>query len=221
VKPKRPAEGRPWIWRTEFFAAFPTVDLALLEAGYHVSYVDLQDLYGAPLALEYMDRFYAHATEQVGLLQKCVLEGFSRGALFALNWARRNTQSVACIYLDAPVCDFKSWPGGKGKGAGSLVDWQKLKAVYGLSETQALSYPHNPVDSLGKLASAHVPIIAVYGDADVDLPPEENILLLESRYKSLGGEVAVIAKPGVGHHPHSLDDPAPIVSFILAKTPRA
>jgi hypothetical protein len=42
---------------------------------------------------------------------------------------------------------------------------------------------------------------AVYGDADVDLPAEENILLLQDRFKALGGNVTVNAKPGVGHHP--------------------
>ena len=66
--------------------------------------------------------------------------------------------------------------------------------------------------------TAEIPIIAVYGDADVDLPPEENILLLESRYRALGGEITVIAKPGVGHHPHSLADPAPLLDFILSRT---
>jgi hypothetical protein len=28
----------------------------------------------------------------------------------------------------------------------------------------------------------------------------------------------VIRKPGIGHHPHSLVDPAPIVKFILNAT---
>jgi lysophospholipase L1-like esterase len=31
----------------------------------------------------------------------------------------------------------------------------------------------------------------------------------------LGGSICVISKPGVGHHPHSLKDPAVIVEFIL------
>ena len=38
------------------------------------------------------------------------------------------------------------------------------------------------------------------------------------RYKALGGSIQVIHKPGVGHHPHSLADPAPIVEFILSHT---
>jgi acyl-coA thioesterase I-like protein len=28
------------------------------------------------------------------------------------------------------------------------------------------------------------------------------------------GEVEMIHKPGVGHHPHSLENPAPIVAFL-------
>ena len=35
-----------------------------------------------------------------------------------------------------------------------------------------------------------------------------------------GGNIQVIHKPGVGHHPHSLTDPGPIVRFILRATGR-
>ena len=44
--------------------------------------------------------------------------------------------------------------------------------------------------------------------------PEENALIVEPRYRALGGEVEMIHKPGVGHHPHSLENPAPIVAFL-------
>jgi alpha-mannosidase len=217
VRPDSPLHFNPWIWRTEFFGAFPALDLALLKAGFHVAYIDVQDMYGAPIAMRHMDRFCAHLTDNYALATRCVLEGFSRGALFALNWAVRNPHSVACVYLDAPVCDFKSWPGGKGKAQGSVEDWQRLKQVYGFAEADALAYASNPVDSLIPLASAKIPIIAVYGEADVDLLPDENVLLLESRYRALGGEITVIAKPGVGHHPHSLADPAPLLDFIFSR----
>jgi pimeloyl-ACP methyl ester carboxylesterase len=74
-----------------------------------------------------------------------------------------------------------------------------------------------PIDNLRPLARAAVPIIAVYGEADVDLPPAENILLVQKRYAELGGEITVLAKKGVGHHPHSLLDPTPILEFILPR----
>jgi hypothetical protein len=47
---------------------------------------------------------------------------------------------------------------------------------------------------------------------------EENTDLFEQRVKELGGKITVIHKPGIGHHPHSLKNPTPIVSFILEAT---
>ena len=52
------------------------------------------------------------------------------------------------------------------------------------------------------------------GDADLVVPVAENTAVLEQRYKALGGSIEVIHKPGVGHV-HGLDDPTPIVDFIL------
>ncbi|MFZ4387821.1 MAG: alpha/beta fold hydrolase, partial [Chthoniobacterales bacterium] len=215
VSPKKALPGNPWIWRTEFFDAFPSVDIALLGEGYHVAYIDVTNLYGAPKALDAMDGFFAYLVQTQGLSQKIVLEGFSRGGLFALNWAARNPDKVAALYLDAPVCDFKSWPGGKGKAKCSPGDWESCLNLYGLSEEESLSYPLNPVDNLKKIAEAKIPIIAVAGDEDDVVPMEENINLVEKRYRELGGKIEVIVKPGVGHHPHSLTDPTPVVAFLL------
>jgi len=46
-------------------------------------------------------------------------------------------------------------------------------------------------------------------------PVSENTAIIEQRYKTLGGQIQVIHKTDVGHHPHSLKDPKPIVDFIL------
>jgi predicted esterase len=215
VQPKIPKAGNPWIWRMEFFGAFPMADLALLDKGYYVAYMDVQNMYGAPVALDHLDKFYDAVETEYRLNPKVVLEGFSRGGLFALNWAERNPDKVASIYLDAPVCDFKSWPGGKGHGEASPNDWSKLKQAYGLNDGQALAYP-TPLDNLTPLADAKIPILSVCGEADTSVPVAENTAILEQRYKAMGGEIEVILKPGIGHHPHSLTDPTPIVNFILA-----
>jgi len=219
VVPKEAAPGKPWIWRTEFFGHEPQGDIALLGKGFHVAYMDVQNLYGAPVALDLMDKYYEHLTGTRGLAKKAALEGFSRGGLFALNWAARRPERVACIYNDAPVCDFKSWPGGKGKGKGSKGDWANVLKVYGLTEEQALEYKLNPVDNLAPLAKAKIPLLHVCGDADDVVPLDENTRVVETRYKELGGDIRVIVKPGVGHHPHSLKDPAPIVDFVLKHAP--
>ncbi len=214
--PKQMAEGRPWIWRAEFFDHRPETDLALLRLGWHLVYMNVGNTFGCPSAMAHFDVMYREMTGKYGLAPKTVLEGLSRGGLYCYNWTARNTDKVACIYGDAPVCDFKSWPAGKGASPGSAGDWQKLIRDYGFaSEEEALAYPLNPVDNLAPLAKAKIPVIHVYGDADETVPPEENTLVVKERYEKMGGHITLIAKPGVGHHPHGLDDPTPIVEFIL------
>jgi len=217
VEPNAAAPGRPWIWRTEFFGHEPQGDSTLAAKGFHVVYMDVQNMYGAPVAMSLMDSFYHYLTAIWKLNSKTVLEGFSRGGLYAFNWAARHPQLVYCLYVDAPVCDFKSWPGGKGKGQYSPDDWALLFKAYGfINERQALAYKDNPVDNLKPLASAHLPILCVCGDADTIVPMKENILIVQDRYLRLGGPIRLIVKPGNGHHPHSLKDPTPIVDFIMA-----
>lgn len=70
------------------------------------------------------------------------------------------------------------------------------------------------MDNLAPLAEAGVPLLHVYGTADKVVPWEENTGLVAERYRKLGGEITLIAKPGVGHHPHGLDDSTPIIEFI-------
>jgi len=215
VVPRTTAEGKPWIWRARFFGHQPQADLALLAKGFHLVYIDVGGLFGSPKAVAHWNAFYRYLTEQHGFAKKAALEGMSRGGLIIFNWAAANPDKVACIYADAPVCDFKSWPGGKGKGRGSPGDWLACLRVYGLTEDEALAYRHNPIDNLRPLATAGVPLLHVCGDADTVVPIEENTRIVEQRYKQLGGQITVIAKKGVGHHPHSLEDPTPIVQFVL------
>ncbi|MFO1531162.1 MAG: GDSL-type esterase/lipase family protein [Kiritimatiellia bacterium] len=217
VEPKQPLPGNPWTWCMEFPDAFTerTGVPELLEKGFHHVHIVVGNTHGSPGALKHFDAFYK-ALQQHGLARKGALIGLSRGGLYAYNWAALNPDKVACIYGDAPVCDFKSWPGGKGKGKGSAGDWSALIKNYGFKdEAEALAYKGNPVDSLAPLAKAGIPLIHVVGDADDVVPVAENTALIEERYKALGGSITVIHKPGVGHHPHGADDTAPLVAFIL------
>ena len=114
VVPKIAAAGRPWIWRTEFFDHEPQVDLALLAKGWHIAYMQASDLYGAPKAIGLLKSFHDYLESRCGLASRAVLEGFSRGGLYAFNYAAACPRRVAALYLDAPVLDIRSWPGGKG-----------------------------------------------------------------------------------------------------------
>ena len=215
VAPKKPAAGKPWVWHGEFFGHKPAPDIALLKRGFHVVYMSVPDMLGGPPAVKHWNAFYKELTEKYGLCKRPALVGLSRGGLYCYSWAAANPDKVACIYGDAPVCDFKSWPGGKGKGKGSERDWKLVLKVYGFAnDDEALAYDKNPIDNLAPLAEAKVPLLHVYGDADDVVPWDENTGILAERYKKLGGDITLIAKPGVGHHPHGLDDPTPIVEFI-------
>lgn len=215
VAPEKPAEGRPWLWRGEFFGAFATVDEALLNQGWHVVYMNCSDTFGSPDTMRRWAELYGLLTQKFELSHRPVLLGMSRGGLYVYNWAAAHPNEVGLIYGDAPVCDVKSWPGGKGKGQGSPHDWELFKQIYGLSERQALEWKLNPIDILAPIARARIPIIHVIGDADEAVPWDENTGVLKQRYEALGGHVELIVKHGVGHHPHSLTDPTPIVDYIL------
>lgn len=219
--PKAAAPGKPWMWRAEFFDHRPETDLALLDKGFHLVYINVGNTFGCPEAMGHWDVLYKTLTEQYGFSRKPALEGLSRGGLYVYNWATAHPNQVACIYGDNPVCDFKSWPGGKGKGPGSPDDWKKLITDYHFaSEAEALAYTRNPIDSLQALATVKLPLIHVCGDADEVVPFEENTALLKERYEKLGGNMTLIIKKGFKHHPHGLDDPAPVVNFILEHTGR-
>ncbi len=180
--------------------------------------MDVAGLFGAPRAVAHWDRLYEFVTKKHGLAARVVLEGMSRGGLIIYQWARKNPRKVACIYADAPVCDFRSWPGGRGKGAGHAASWKACLAAYGLSEEEGAQYEDQPINRLRELARHGVALLHVCGDADQVVPHDENTTLLARHYRRIGGSIQVILKEGVGHHPHSLKDPTPIVNFVLRHT---
>ena len=205
VVPKKVADGKPWVWRARFFGHEPQFDIAMLNRGYHVVYCNVGNLYGNAEAVKRWDEYYNYLRFEHLFADRAVLEGMSRGGLIIYNWAAANPDKGAAIYGDAPVMDFKSWPGINAK----------ILKVYGFkSQQEAKAYAHNPVDNLVALAKAKIPIIHVVGDSDTVVPVAENTAIAEARYKKMGGVFKVIHKKGVGHHPHSLKDPKPIVDFV-------
>ena len=186
VFPENAEKQRHWIWRARFWGHEPQTEIALLEKGFHVVYIDAAEYCGNQEAVMLWNHFYDYLVNVYDLNSRAVLEGFSRGGLYVYNWGSENPGKVACIYADAPVCDIRSWPGGKGKAR--------------------------------KLAEAKIPVLHVCGATDEIVPVDENTYALEKTYKEAGGNIKIILKEGIGHHPHSLKDPDPIVRFILSNT---
>lgn len=220
VVPDRPAAGRPWLWRAEFLGAFDGADRAMLERGWHLVYVSVQDRYGDDLAMDVWERAYQLVLTEHGLHPAPALEGLSRGALYAMSWAARHPDRVLALSLDNPACDLRTWPREAYR-----AEWHQLLRIFGVedpdsAEGAATLLAHSPLARYAAPAAAGVPLLLVYGDADEDVPSVTNAEVLGPLYRAAGGEVTMIVKPGYGHHPHGLDDQPgglePVVRFLEA-----
>ncbi len=217
--PATPAPERPWVWRMEFLYAFNQADMALLAEGYHIAYLACQDAYGAPEAIALYKQFHDYLVQEEGFSPRAALFGFSRGGLYACNYALAHPGDVSCLYLDAPVLDLRSWPAGLGLGCGSPDEWEdcKRRVIHAETVEQILAYRGAPIDHLPELMATGLPVLLVAGDADRTVPWRENGARMEDAYRAAGAPLTVILKPGCDHHPHSLPDPAPIVAFVRAQ----
>lgn len=219
VKPPKPLEGNPWVWKAYFPDWHTTVDSILLSRGFHLAYINTNDMFGSPEAMKIWDRYYEFLVKQKGFAPKAALEGISRGGLYVYGWAKRNPLNVSCIYAEAPVCDFKSWPGGKLSSAGADSEWKLLLKKYGFSEEQALKYDDNPKENLQGLAACKVPILHSIGLNDKIVPPEENSYLLMNNYVRQGGIATIYpmthGKQELEGHHFPIETPEKIADFIF------
>lgn len=220
VHPSQPQTGNPWVWRAHFPDWHTDMDSILLTRGLHIVYVNTNDMYGSPEAMQVWDAFYEYLVTTKNFSRKVALEGVSRGGLYIYNWAKRNPLKVACIYAEAPVLDFKSWPGGKGAGPGSPEDWKGVLKSYGFTEEQAMMYSDNPIDHLEGLAACKVPILHAIGLNDKIVPPSENTFVLVKNYTALGGIATIYPMTRgeqnlEGHH-FTIEHPEKLADFMEA-----
>ncbi len=207
IVPEKP-NGK-WIWKTEFLYAFDQAERALNERGYTRVYYGISDKYGSFQAVRLMRNFHKHLLQKFPFLQeKCALFGFSRGGLYAFNYALFYPEFVSKMYLDAPVLNVKSWP-----PAGS-VEQAQLFAEYHESEDTFRTFHNSPIDNLAEFAAHRIPLLLVAGCKDLVVPLAENGQILLDFYREHSYEVTSILKAECDHHPHSLDDVTPIIEFI-------
>ena len=166
VKPKWSDNGHPWIWRTRFWAHEPQTDIALLERGFHLVYVDMVELFGNDECVKIGDNFYK-MLNKAGLGNKAVMEGMSRGGVYSLNWAARNPKQVSAVYIDNPVLDMKSWPCGLGKKSPSKPEFEAFKKDYNItSDEQLRAFKNSPIDKIKQIVKGKYPILILCADAD-------------------------------------------------------
>jgi len=207
--------------KTEYWdSAIEAAEIELLNRGFVLCYIENDNRFGMNEDLDRKARFIRYVQRQYGLSSKCVPIGMSCGGLIAIKFAARYPELIHCLYLDAPVMNYMSWPCGFGIGH---ADWSELQEeVLGALKldnlSQLLTYRDMPMDHLHELVENRIPVILVSGDSDQLVPYVENGILLERAYKDAGITLEVYIKPGGDHHPHGLPDGTPIIEFIISNT---
>lgn len=208
VLPEKP-NGK-WIWKTEFFYAFDQAERALLSEGYTRVYYGVSDMYGSYRAVRLMHAFHKDVVKRFGLESKAVLFGFSRGGLYAFNYALFYPECVSKLYLDAPVLDLKTWPTAQF----APREYEEMLREYCLDEETLKTFKGNPIDNLAEFFAHGLPLLVVAGGADEVVSFEENSKKLIDYAVAHGENVKYTIKPTCGHHPHSLEDVSSIVDFV-------
>jgi pimeloyl-ACP methyl ester carboxylesterase len=209
IFPIKPNVNKSWLLKTEYFDAFPAVEIEMLKRGWHVAYVENNNRWCVGDAdIDRKAAFAKYIIGEFGLFEKCVPVGMSCGGLIAVKFAAKYPHLISALYLDAPVMNYLSCPGG------NFELMKEFTGFTGMTASDLLSYSEHPIDKMHILLENQLPIILVYGDADDRVPYCENGALLEKYYKENGGVIVTVGKAGCGHHPHSLPDNTPIIEFI-------
>lgn len=220
VFPKEGTTNGRLMLKTVYWNAFPNAaEIPLLEKGFHLCFVKYEARWGRDEDLDRYAGFVRFVARKYALDERVVPIGMSCGGLMAIKFAAKYPELVSCLYLDAPVLNYLSCPchfgTAKALDGGKAVP-ELLKALNMDSISRLLGYREMPLDKVPQLVANRIPVVMVAGDSDSVVPFHENGALLQAAYEKAGLECPVYIKPGCDHHPHGLDDPTPVIDFILA-----
>lgn len=212
------ANGRLAI-KTEYWNAFPeAIELALVEAGFHLCYIKNVNRWGLQEDVERKGRFIRYVAETYGLNEKTVPVGMSCGGMFAIKLACAFPELVGCLYLDAPLIQHLSIK-GLGNADEELLEDEIVQEIMGALDMKSLqefrAYDKMPIHMMDKLIAARIPAVLVLGAADTILPYLENGMVLKAEYEKAGIPIRTYIKPNCDHHPHGMEDSAPVLKDIL------
>lgn len=213
VFPKDENRTNNWLLKTEYWDAFPNFEIKMVKKGWHLAYIKNKTRWCLDEDLDLKRRFADYLIEEYKLCSKCVPVGMSCGGMIAVKFAAKYPKYISALYIDAPVLNLLSCPGDLGLAQGGMLE--EFTNATGMSMSELICYREHPIDKLPILVDNNIPVILVYGKDDTIVPYSENGALLEKYYIENNGILETIGKDGCGHHPHGLEDPTPIVDFVL------
>lgn len=212
VVPDQPTSDKRWMFKTEYFGAFPNFEIEMLGKGYYLTHVKNTTRWCLPEDTQRQVRFAKFLQEEFGLYQKCMTVGMSCGGMQAIYLAAAAPELVALAYVDAPVMNLLSCPGCVG--ASTIDAFEEFTKARGMTKADLINYRHHPIDCVPKLIENRIPVFLICGDSDQIVPYEENGAHLYRMYTQAGGTIQQILKPGCDHHPHGIQDTAPLMAFV-------
>ena len=204
------------VLKTEYWGAFPDIELRLAAKGYHLAYLENRTRFATKDDCDAKARFVRFLAEKYALDGKCVPVGMSCGGAHAVRFAGFYPELTSCVYIDAPVLNYCSFPGRIG-GIYNEKVWENefVKAYPGIKRYQLISFGEHPMNMADVLARERIPVIMVYGLEDSTVIYEENGKLFEEAFEGTG-LLKTVAVPHRGHHPHGMiGDNSEIVAFII------
>ncbi len=212
ISPNCEKNGK-WVLKTEYFDAFPDVQLKLLERGYHLAHIPSITRWHLPEDTEARAALAEYMHKELGLEKKCAVIGMSCGGMQGIYLASKYPELVSCLYLDAPVVNLLSCPFALGKAECYKLAEEFIKHT-GKTLSDMLAFRSHPLDKIPELIKNKIPLFLVCGDSDKTVPFEENGRFLKEAYESSDCDFEFVLKENCGHHPHSLEDNSEIVKFI-------
>lgn len=201
-----------WMLKTEYFGAFPALEIDMLKKGYHLVYLKNRSRWGTDDDQELKRDLADFLSSEFGLRKKCVCIGMSCGGLHAVCFASRYPAYVSLLYLDAPVLSFCGWSDECDHKEVWLTEQQQAYGFRTMAESRI--YNDQPIHRLKTLTDNRLPVALVYGAADKTVSPTENAEVLLDYYKSQGAPIRAWRKEGCDHHPHGPVDNAEVIDFI-------
>ena len=220
VFPTTADEKKNWALKTEYWDAFPEEEIELLNQGFHVAWVDNVTRFATKEDCDTKARFVKFLSEKYGLRDKCVPVGLSCGGAHAVNFAGYHPECVICMFIDAPVLNFCSYP-GKLKNDHTERVWTRefVVAYPGVTRADLLCFEPHPLNRIDTLKKHKIPVIMVYGTDDAVVPYHENGQLMEEKYTDAHDLLILIPRVGEGHHPHGIpNEPQKVTNHILKFT---
>ena len=212
VFPSEEKKNGKWMLKTEYFDAFPELELAMLDRGYHLVYLKNIHRWGGDEDQEAKRDLCEYLHREYGLSRRCVCIGMSCGGWHAVSFASRYPAYVSLLYLDAPLLSFF------GLCEPYLTDWiEEHKRAKGYTVAGERFVDNDqPLHRLKVLTDNRLPVALVWGGADQVVKPQWNAEVVLDYYQKQNAPIKTWYKPECDHHPHVAVNLEEVMDYIEA-----